>query len=393
MIKEKSSIKHSFFITVGLFVGVFVTGADSFIISPLLPEISKNFNARISQVAYGVTFYALCYALGAPIFGPLGDYFDKKMLIMIGISIFLLGTILCAVASGLYTFYFYRAIAGIGASLFVPNVWAFIGEYFKDKQLNEVMGIVMSALSLSIAVGVPLGTTLSQLSNWHMAFWASGIMTLIAMIIIKYSIPKLKLEHNATTNYFGNFTRVLHTKNALPALTVTLLWMYGFYSIYTFLGTFITAKFDYNTGQTGYIFIAYGLSNFIASFFGGKLMSVLGKKTSILINGLISFFTIILIGLAGEHLLILILLLVLLACAQGFGVTALTSYIVNVVPSNRSTVMSFNSSFLYLGLTFGSIVGGWLFTQYGFEILTLSASLGILLALIVVITLKKKKNH
>lgn len=53
----------NFSIVTGLFLGVFVVGADSFIISPLLPQIAQDFHATISQTALGVTLVLHCLAL------------------------------------------------------------------------------------------------------------------------------------------------------------------------------------------------------------------------------------------------------------------------------------------------------------------------------------------
>ncbi|WP_238157783.1 MFS transporter [Lacticaseibacillus chiayiensis] len=387
--KNTVSITHrtETLIILGLFCGVFVTGADSFIISALLPAIASSLHTSASVAAYGVTIYALCYAVGAPLFGPLGDRLNKRRLLFIGCFVFLIGTMLCGLANSLITFYLYRAIAGIGAALFVPNVWAFIGGYFSGSRLNQVMGIVMSALSLSIAIGVPLGTSLSQLGDWHMAFWGSAILTCFALLILIVTVPDLKTGKKHAGGYFESFATVARTPHAVPGLLITLCWMSGFYSIYTFLGTFAATTFHLNTAQTGYIFIAYGLANFIASFFGGHLMTKFGKKHSVIINGLVSFLAVLAIGTLGTNLFALLTLLVILALVQGFGVTALTAYIVNVVPSNRSTVMSFNSSFLYLGLTIGSAIGGLLFSQFGFLAITIGAAICLLIAVLITVSL------
>ena len=368
---------------IGLFCGVFVTGADAFIISALLPAIATSLNVAANTAAYGVTVYALCYAIGAPLFGPLGDRFNKRFLLISGCSVFLLGTLLCGLANSLTTFYLYRAIAGIGAALFVPNVWAFIGTYFDGQRLNQVMGIVMSALSLSIAVGVPLGALLAQLGSWHMAFWGSAVLTLIALLILSITVPRLPNQNTQPNSYFTSFKVLAHTPHAIAALLITLTWMTGFYSVYTFLGTFATATFHFNTGQTGLIFITYGSANFIASFLAGKFIALIGKKRSVTINGLASAVLVLSLGIWGQHLTILLIILVALALSQGWGVTALTAAIVNIVPSNRSTVMSFNSAFLYYGLTLGSAAGGLLLTKIGFSAVTIVAAVALLSAVLI----------
>lgn len=377
----------------GLFLIVFIMGADSFIISPLLPAIGQDYHVNLSSAALAVTIYAVCYAIGSPFFGPLGDQFNKKRILTIGIGIFLIGSLLCAVATTLSQFYIFRAIAGIGAALTMPNIWATIGDYFHGHLLNTVMGITMSALSLSIAIGVPLGTGLAQLSNWHMAFWGSAGLTLIAYSILLVVIPNMTPFLNQQTNYFDAFRTLLTTHHATWALSINLVWMFGFYTLYTFLGTYIEQTFHDNTAQTGLVFIAYGISNFIASFFGGIVTTKLGAMRSVIINGLLSIIFIFGITFTASTISLLIMFLILLALAQGLGVTALTTFIVNIVPKNRSTIMSFNSSFLYLGLTLGSLIGGIVYPQWAFKGVGLCAIIGLLLAVLITKWLSFRNPH
>lgn len=352
-------------LVIGLFLVVFVIGADSFIISPLLPAIEKDYAITTAQAALSVTIYALCYAVGSPFFGPLGDRFNKRKLLIVGLLVFLVGSLVCAQATNIVVFYIGRAVAGIGAAVTMPNIWATVGGYFTDKKLNTVMGITMSALSLSIAVGVPMGTLLSQLSNWHMAFWGSILLTLLAFVVLLLVVPNLT-GNQKELKYLASFQTLIKSKKALLSLSVNLVWMFGFYLIYTFLGTFLNQNFHFNTAQTGNIFIAYGLSNFIASFCGGQLLSKIGAMKDVILNGFLSIIFILGLVISQNHLWGIIIFLILLALAQGLGVTALTTYIVGVVPDKRSTVMSFNSSFLYLGLTFSSLIGAILYSKVGF---------------------------
>ncbi|MDM5143297.1 sugar efflux transporter [Lactococcus lactis] len=61
--------------------------------------------------------------------------------------------------------------------------------------MNKIMGISMAGLSLSVAVGVPLGSFLSQLSNWHSAFWASAVLTVFSLILIIAIIPNTTAQN------------------------------------------------------------------------------------------------------------------------------------------------------------------------------------------------------
>ncbi len=255
------------------------------------------------------------------------------------------------------------------------------------------MGITISALSLSIAIGVPIGTLISQLVNWHMAFWGSGFLALVAFVVILVTIPSEAPIQTERVNYFTNFIKVQRTPNAVASLLTTFLWMFGFYLVYTFLGTFLTNQYHFNTAATGVIFIVYGLSNFAASFIGGFVNNRLGIMNSIRFNGVASVLIIVMIGGLGTKLAVLIPLLVLLALFQGLGVSALNTFIVNVAPANRSSMMSFNNACLYLGLTVGSFTGGFTYASYGFNTLCLIAASGLMLAILNTFRLRLKSTE
>lgn len=367
-------------IVVALFLGVFVVGADNFIISPLLPSIAHDFSATISQTAIGVTTYALCEMIGAPLFGPLGDRFSKRKLLLTGLTVFLAGTFLCALATNLATFYIYRGLAGLGAALFLPNVWAFIGASFTGKTMNKIMGLVMAALSLSVALGIPLGSFLAQLANWHSAFFASAGLTLLALLIVLVALPNTTTQNQKIT-YLANFKAVFLAKNAGLALVLDFFWMFGFYLVYTFLGSFLELHFHFNVAQTGTLFLIYGLSNFVASSLGGFVMNRLGHLRSIFVNGLLALLFVLGLALLGHSLILLVLFLILLAFAQGFGVTAISAFLATLSSSHRSTLMSFNSSMLYLGLFIASSLGGLLFQSVGFWLLGILSAASYLIVL------------
>lgn len=370
-------------LVVGLFLMVFVIGADSFIISPLLPMLAKNFHLSIAIAALSVTVYAICYALGSPLLGPLGDRYPKRMLLLVGIGIFLTGSLVCTLAPTIGWFNAGRAIAGIGAATTLPNVWALIGQTFHGNQLNLVMGVTMAALSLSIALGVPLGAMLAQVASWRLAFMASVGLTLLAGLVLFLTEPRASLPVKIQ-GYWQSYKQVGHSAKAKLALGITLTWMTGFYAIYTFLGTFITRQFQLNTGHTGLVLMAYGMSNFVASFFSGAVMMHFKKLTVVQLSGGLSMLAIAGLFVGRQSLTMVIGSLVVLAIVQGLGVTALNTTIVNLLPAQRTTMMACNSAMLYLGLTLSSGLGGWAYPRMGFSGITGAAT--VVLVVVIVLT-------
>lgn len=134
---------------IGFFIAVFIVGLDSFIISSLLPTIATAFSTKVANVGFGVTVYAIFYAVGAPIIAPFSERLPRKMMIVTGLLLFTIATFLCGTATNLTSFYIFRALAGLGAAMFTPNVYAYIGNNFDKEDIGKIMGIV-SALSFQL---------------------------------------------------------------------------------------------------------------------------------------------------------------------------------------------------------------------------------------------------
>lgn len=273
-----------------------------------------------------------------------------------------------------------RLFTGIGAALTLPNVWGIIGEQFTGSRLNKMMGITMAGLSLSIAIGIPLGTLLTSLTRWQMIFPASIILCLFAGGMTAAVLPQQHRKASQSLHYRRHFQELRQSPTVLAALAITLIWMTGFYAFYTFLGTVLTQTWRLTSTQFSTVFILYGTGNFLASFFAGALTTRLGALHSVARHGWLS--TIVIVGflLINRHLGVFELLLIVLAASQGLGVTALSTFIVSHAGANRATAMALNSSLLYCGLTLGSAGGSLLFAATGWTGIVLLASCALGLA-------------
>ncbi|MCI1674038.1 MAG: MFS transporter [Bifidobacterium tibiigranuli] len=366
------------------FIAVFIVGLDSFIISALLPTISAAFGTSVSAVGLGVTLYAVFYAVGAPIIAPFSERLPRKRMIMIGLAVFTLATFLCGLAKNIAFFYVARSLAGLGAAMFTPNVFAYIGGNFSKENIGKVMGIVMSALSLSIAIGVPIGSFIAGALNWNWTFFCSSIFAAVSFILIlafaqRDSVPDVEKRDSPFSHYRNVFT----TPKAVLGLLAELLWMYGFYAVYTFVGTYAGSTFHLSVEAIGLVFVAYGVSNFVTTFSSGLISNAWGMKRAVLVAGLASVVTYILLGLHNLTLVAFVVVLAVMAFAQGIGVPQFTTFNATVLPESRTTMTSLNSSFLYLGLTIGSALGGLLFQHISFLAVGISALISTLLAVLV----------
>ncbi len=120
--------------------------------------------------------------LTAPLFGALSDRWGRKRLILPGIATLSAGTILTGFGVDLSSLLVFRALTGIGAGMIEPSVFALVGDRFDYNQRGCAMGLVIGAMVASTLFGVPLGSFLAEVSDWHATFWVVGILALGLML-------------------------------------------------------------------------------------------------------------------------------------------------------------------------------------------------------------------
>ncbi|MEU6862260.1 MFS transporter [Streptomyces sp. NPDC046876] len=367
----------------GMFLGVFSIGADSFIISPILRPISEALDSSLATAGLGVTAYAICYAVGAPLLGPLADRISRKRMLLTGMALFVVATVLSAFVWDVLTFCITRGLAGIGAAMVTPNVMALIATTYRPPLLPKIIGIVMSALSLAIVVGVPIGSYLAEAAGWRSSFYfIAGLGLLSGLVLSSVLADNPPAAGGAKKSYLGAYAEVLRSRTAVFALLTTLTWMTGFYGVYTYLGTYLGDSLAISTATVGSLLLAYGAGNFAASFMAGWVVAKLGPRSTVMVNGLVSSVVVIALASADLDTWAVLLLLIGWAFTQGFAITAMTAVTAGSVPEARATVMSMNSSCIYLGLTLGSAIFGALFTRTSFTWVGVAAAAATLLAIV-----------
>ena len=158
-------------ISVLFFLVMFVIGTDTFLISPLLPTLTKAYTISPNISGWLVSAYALGYASFALIAGPISDGLNRKKIMIIGLFGFTISTFLCGFASTFWTMILFRLLAGISASFVTPQVWASIPILVQPKYIVKTMGYATAGLAISQVIGIPIGSYLASFS-WHMPFFA-----------------------------------------------------------------------------------------------------------------------------------------------------------------------------------------------------------------------------
>lgn len=351
----------------GMFLGVFAVGIDSFIISPLLTPMSQSLDGTVAGVAIGVTTYAVAYAISAPLLAPLGDRYRPATVAIIGIGVFAAATLATSLQSTLVGFYSVRAIAGIGGAMYTPNIQAHLSRRYEPVLRGKLLGIIMAGLSASIVLGVPLGSWAASVLSWRQVFPWIAILGVLAALMLTLSRQTGLEDHpgSAGNRSLRTYLRALAAPAVRYALGATLAWMTGFYGIYTFLGSFLHKRMSIDVAEVGTYLMVYGIGNFAATFTAGWVNARLGAgHRPIIVFGTINIVAIIALTTLPLNPVSVVVIFLVWAASQGYSATALIHMAAGASPSQVSTVLALNSSFIYVGLALGSVVFG-MFLPHG----------------------------
>ncbi|MFD3774855.1 MFS transporter [Streptomyces sp. NPDC058612] len=389
---EKGAARFPLLAVLALMAGIFAVGSEELVVSPLLVDMAGSFDTTVAVMALSVSTYGVSTAVGALLFAPLGDRFSRRLSLTIGMAAFVLGTLMCAFATGPGLFFTGRALAGLATGAFVPTAYAFVGDHIAYEHRARAMGILVSSWSISLVLGVPLGSFIGQWANWR---WTFGLLSILGVFVACVLLvtrsgagptgdgtPRPPHDEDADADadadtdadavpvpreqWIRSAARAFLAPKVGLYVLATFLNMLGFYGMYTFLGSALQYRFGDGSSMTGLMILLYGLG-FATSFVTGRWADRLGKERVLvaLLGGLVP--ALVAIPLVARWTPVLVVVLFLWGAMQSLVVTLLSTLLSESSQQYRGTVLAFYSLATNLAVALGAALLGPLFTAYGFS--------------------------
>jgi MFS family permease len=152
---------------------------DATVLATAVPSIVGELGG-FHQFPWLFSAYLLGQAVTTPIYAKLSDVFGRKSILLVGIGVFLLGSVLCAAAWNMLALIIFRAIQGIGAGAVQPTALTIVGDVYTVAERARVQGYLASVWAVSSVVGPMLGGAFSQLGIWRGVFLINIPLCLLA---------------------------------------------------------------------------------------------------------------------------------------------------------------------------------------------------------------------
>jgi len=197
------------FVVAGLLLGILVASIDNTIVSTAMATIVSDLGG-LDKYVWVTSAYLVTEMAGMPIFGKLSDMYGRKRFFVLGISLFLIGSVLCGTAESITQLTIYRAIQGIGGGAMMPIAFAIVFDIFPAEKRGKMGGLFGAVFGTSSLFGPLAGAYLTEYINWRWIFYINVPIGLVALafIVIYYkeslSHSKQKIDWWGATTLVGS---------------------------------------------------------------------------------------------------------------------------------------------------------------------------------------------
>lgn len=286
----KKSNGYRWFVVAVFFVFMLLHQSDKLLISPLTPDIQKEFNLTNTQIGAFSTGALLVGALLYPVWGYLADRFSRAKLMALASAIWGSTTWLNAIAPNYTSFLITRSSTGIDDSSY-PGMFSLVSDYFSPTMRGKVYGLMQLTQPLGYLIGMLVATLFGGTLGWRNLFYITGSLGIVVAIIIFFGVkeaprgksePELQdLEKIGVYKFDWK-----HVKGLFKKPSMILIYLQGFFGVFPwnvitfFFFLYLTNERMYDD-QTKLIVMGLAIIVLAAGYpIGGFLGDALFKRTT-----------------------------------------------------------------------------------------------------------------
>ncbi|WP_369200586.1 MFS transporter [Streptomyces sp. PU-14G] len=210
----------------GLLLGMFLGMMDNFIVSTALPKIVEDLGG-LTSLAWVITAYSLAIAASTQIWGKLSDLYDRKVIYLLSVVLFLAGSMLCGLAQDMAQLIVFRAVQGCGAGGLVVGALSITSVMLTPQESAKVGSWTGVLMGVSLVGGPLAGGLVTDAWSWHWIFYVNvpfGILCVLATLagVRLPAAPKKRVR----IDYLG----MLLLTAGVVCLTLVTTWAGSSYS-------------------------------------------------------------------------------------------------------------------------------------------------------------------
>lgn len=282
-----------FIATLGILAMLPPFGVDMYL--PSFLHIAQDLSVSPEQVQYTLTSFAYGMALGQLFWGPFGDSFGRKPIILLGVIVGALTALVLTEINSIGNFTTLRFMQGFFGAAPVVLSGALLRDLFSKDQLSKVMSTITLVFMIAPLIAPILGGYIVKFFHWHAIFYFIAFMGALSAILVLFIIPETHKKENRIplrlTVIARNFISLWKQKEVLGYMFAASFGFGGLFAFVTAGSIVYIGIYGIAVDQFGYFFMLNIAIMTLASFLNGKFVIKLGAETMLRIGLGIQFLS------------------------------------------------------------------------------------------------------
>jgi EmrB/QacA subfamily drug resistance transporter len=167
----------------GLMLVIALAAMDNAIVATVVPPIVRDLGG-FSLFPWLFSVYLLAQAASVPIYGKLADIYGRKPILIIGVLIFLTGSVLCGISWNMVTLICFRGVQGLGAGAILPIAMTVVGDLYTVVERARIQAWLSSVWGVSAVIGPAIGGLFAEYATWRWIFYVNLPIGAVALFMV-----------------------------------------------------------------------------------------------------------------------------------------------------------------------------------------------------------------
>ncbi|HEV7174135.1 MAG TPA: DHA2 family efflux MFS transporter permease subunit [Solirubrobacteraceae bacterium] len=168
----------------------FMVVLDSVVVITALPRMQRDLHVSLASLQWTLNAYGIAFAAGIITAAALGDRFGRRKVFTVGLALFTVASVACALAPSLSALIVARTVQGLGGAIVLPLSLTILTAAFPIERRGMIVGIYGGLAGLAVAMGPIVGGAVTQSIDWHWIFWINVPIGIVAVLLGVRLLPE-----------------------------------------------------------------------------------------------------------------------------------------------------------------------------------------------------------
>ncbi|MDC9596284.1 MFS transporter [Xenorhabdus anantnagensis] len=371
MMQNKSSM-----LLLTLSIAVFGIITTEIAVIGLLPQLEAQLNVTPTQVGFLVSVYAIVVAVTGPFITLMLSRYNKKYVLLTILLLFVISNLIYATTDLFNLMLAFRIVPGLVHAVFFAVALVIAVNAVPKEKSASATAKVFSGVAVGMVLGMPMSSFIAEHLSLSAAFYFSAITCALAFVGILLFVPSLPATKGGINIKQLN---ILRKGKLWLAISTVILIFSATFSNFSYVADYLAKITQFDNDSISMILILFGVCGFIGNFvFSGFLQKNVVITTYA--YPILLIFLYIQVWYLGFSPIAMCILTIFWGGLHSAGLVVSQTWIMQEANEAPELANSLYISFANLGITIGSVIGGWFLSQFGVHTTVLSSILFSLLA-------------